>query len=181
MMCMLPALLATAFAPLEQRKVSISMASFWGMGLGNLKDYTFLYVGLPRADPLGLISNILLANAPQLLVSLFYIAYNTMLTTFLAQREFSRMHRSRRTLRVSEPVGDQRSSYPISLPFRYGLPLQVSSAAMNWLISQALFLARITALNPDGSVDRAHSFSTCGYSPMAAIIGASLGILAQID
>lgn len=169
--CMPPTILFMAFQPLRIRKISLSMASFWSMGLGNLQNYTFLYLGLPMADPVGLLSNIILANGPQVLVSLFYIVYNTMLTTFLVQREFSGMYRARKTLRVSEPVGEQRSSYPISLPFRYGVPLQASSAAMNWLISQALFLARITALNPDGSVDQAHSFSTCGYSPMAVIIG----------
>lgn len=173
MACILPTLLISSIVPLQRRKISVTMASFWSMGLGDLKDYTFIFVGLPTADPLGLICNILVANAPQVLVSLFYIAYNTMLTTFLMQREFSRMHQSPRTLRVSHPVGEQRSSYPISLPFRYGLPLQVSSAVVNWLISQSLFLARITALNPDGSVDRAHSFSTCGYSPMAVVIGKS--------
>lgn len=159
--------------PLVRRQISTSMASFWEMGLGNLEVYTFLYVGLPTSDPLGLISNIIVANSPQVLVSLFYITYNTMLTTFLVQREFSRMYRSHKALRVSEPVGEQRSTYPVSLPFMYGLPLQVTSAAMNWLISQALFLARITALHPDGSVDVANSFSTCGYSPMAVILGES--------
>lgn len=177
MMCIIPVLLVRTFVSLRHRKVSVSMASLWSIGVGNLTDYTFLYIGLPTADPFGLISNILIANGPQVLISLFYMTYNNMLTTFLVQREFSRMCRTRKTLRVSEPLGDQRSSYPISLPFRYGLPLQASSAAMNWLISQALFLARITALNPDGSVDRANSFSTCGYSSIAMIISESLRLL----
>jgi hypothetical protein len=77
---------------------------------------------------------------------------------------------NRKPLRVSEPVGIQRSSYFISLPWRYGIPLYGSSAVMHWLVSQSLFLARITALNPDGTLDNVNSFSTTGNSPIAVII-----------
>lgn len=170
MFILLPALLFASFGPLQHRGVPTTMASFWSMGLGNLEDYNFLYVGLPTGDPSGIIANILVANSPQVLISLFYLVYNSLLTTFLVQREFGQMHRDHRTLRVSDPEGEQRSSYPLSLPLRYGLPLQASSAVLNWFISQSLFLARITALHPDGSVDRAHTFSTCAYSPMAIIL-----------
>jgi len=90
-----------------------------------------------------------------------------MLSCFLVQREFSRMSNSRNLLRVSEPRGIQRSSYFISLPLRYGLPLYATSGLMHWLVSQSLFLARVTAFFPDGTVDQASSFSTCGYSPIA--------------
>lgn len=95
------------------------------------------------------------------------------MSTFLVQREFSHMYKAekRKPLRVSEPVGIQRSSYFISLPLRYGIPLTASSTLLHWLISQSLFLARITAMKPDGSTDLTNSFSTCGYSPMAIIIG----------
>ncbi len=84
-----------------------------------------LVVGLSRADPDGLIANVLIANCPQLILSILFIFYNAMLSTFLVQREFSLMYARRKTLRVSEPVGIQRSSYFISLPLRYGLPLYI--------------------------------------------------------
>lgn len=141
------------------------------MGLGELRDYTFIYMSYPRDDPWGLISNVILANVPQLLASTFYFLYNGILTMFLVQFEFSSMYKARKSLRVSEPVGNQRSSYPISLPFRYGIPLFISSGVMSWLVSQSLFLARITALHPDGTPDRANSFSTTGYSPIAIFFG----------
>ncbi|RYO83775.1 hypothetical protein DL763_007738 [Monosporascus cannonballus] len=63
-----------------------------------------------------------------------------------------------------------RSSYFISLPLRYGLPLYATSGFMYWLVSQSLFLARITAMFPDGTVDVRNSFSTCGASPIAVFI-----------
>jgi hypothetical protein len=140
------------------------------MGFGQLQPYTYLVIGLPRTDPAGLISNVLVANLPQLILSIIYIFYNSMLSTFLIQREFSLMYAKRKPLRVSDPVGIQRSSYFISLPLRYGVPLYLMSGIMHWLTSQSLFLARITALGPEGVTDTANSFSTCGYSPIAAFI-----------
>ncbi|KAK8115505.1 hypothetical protein PG984_012007 [Apiospora sp. TS-2023a] len=165
-------LLVISFTSLRHRKISISIPGFWDLGFGSLTPFTYLIIRLPRADPYGLIANVLLANLPQLLLSLTYICYNSTLSAFLVQREFALMHREdrRRTLRVSEPVGLQRSTYTISLPFRYGIPLYAASGVMHWLVSQSLFLARITALEDQhGTVNVRDSFSTCGYSPIAVL------------
>jgi len=164
-------LLFRGFVSLRQRRFSTSLASLWDLGFGSLTPYTYIVVGLPTEDPAGLVSNVLLANLPQLILSVLYIIYNVMLSAFLVQREFSRMGSVRKPLRVSEPIGIQRSSYFISLPLRYGIPLYMSSGVMHWLLSQSLFLARITAIAPDGRVDVEHSYSTCGYSPVAIFVG----------
>jgi len=163
-------LLAVSFPNLHHRKIDTSLASLWDAGFGQLQPYTYLVINLPRTDPEGLIANVLIANLPQFLLSIIYIFYNSMLSTFLVQYEFSLMYKKRKPLRVSEPVGLQRSSYFISLPLRYGIPLYLTSGIMHWLISQSLFLARITAVGPDGVYDAVNSFSTCGYSPVAIII-----------
>ncbi|KAH8205228.1 hypothetical protein TruAng_000640 [Truncatella angustata] len=165
-------LLGLARVSLRHRGIDVTIPGLWSLGFGALTPLTYLVLGLPREDPVGLISNVLLANLPQLLISIIYILYNAMLSTFLVQREFSLMHRSdrRKPLRVSEPTGIQRSSFFISLPLRYGVPLYATSGVMHWLISQSLFLARITAISPDGTDDNTYSFSTCGYSPIAIFI-----------
>ena len=163
-------LLVLGLFSLRHRRMSITMAGLWSLGFGALTPYMYLVIGLPRDDPAGLILNVMLANLPQLVLSFIYIIINAMLSTFLVQREFSRMCKVRKPLRVSEPLGIQRSSYFISLPLRYGIPLYASSGFLHWLISQSLFLARITALRPDGTVDARNSFSTCGASPIAVII-----------
>ncbi|KEY73995.1 hypothetical protein S7711_02589 [Stachybotrys chartarum IBT 7711] len=172
-------LLGLAIISLRHRDFHVGVVDLWHLGFGSLTPYTFLVLGLPRDDPAGLISNVLLANLPQLVLSILYILYNTMLSTFLVQREFSRMHlpKYRKPLRVSEPIGIQRSSYFISLPLRYGIPLYASSGFMHWLISQSLFLARITAIMADGTDDAENSFSTCGYSPIALFITIFAGLL----
>ncbi|KAH8671223.1 hypothetical protein BX600DRAFT_458587 [Xylariales sp. PMI_506] len=170
-------LLADAFPNLHHRNIDTSLSNLWSLGFGKLSPYTYLVIGLPRRDPEGLIANVLIANLPQLILSIIYIFYNSMLSTFLVQREFSLMYKKRKPLRVSEPIGIQRSSYFISLPLRYGIPLYVTSGMMHWLISQSLFLARITALTPEGGYDAVNSFSTCGYSPVAIIITLIVGFI----
>lgn len=166
-------ILGLGLRSLKLRKIPTSLSGLWKLGFGSLTPFTYLVIGLPREDPAGLISNVLLANLPQLILSILYIFINAMLSTFLVQREFSRMHVTRKPLRVSEPRGIQRSSFFISLPLRYGIPLYASSGLMHWLISQSLFLARIAAIKPDGTTDAKNSFSTCGASPIAVVISKS--------
>ncbi|TKW51309.1 hypothetical protein CTA1_13012 [Colletotrichum tanaceti] len=172
-------LLVISFTSLRHRRFGVGIPELWRLGFGALTPFTYLVINLPRRDPGGLIANVLLANLPQLVLSVLYILYNTMLSTFLVQREFGRMHdpERRKALRVSEPVGIQRSSYFISLPLRYGIPLYASSGLMHWLISQSLFLARIRAVSAEGADDEANSFSTCGYSPIATFTTILAGLV----
>lgn len=163
-------LLAISIPSLRHRRLSTTIKDLWNMGFGALTPYTYLVIGLPKRDPGGLILNVLLANLPQLILSVLYILLNSMLSTFMVQREFDQMDTKRKPLRVSEPTGIQRSSYFISLPLRYGVPFYVTSGLMHWLISQSLFLARVTAVLPDDVVDQDNSFSTTGYSPIAIFI-----------
>lgn len=162
-------------ASLKLRHYALTLSFFRSLGFGSVSELTYLNVQLPRGDPVGLIANVLVINSPQLLFSIMYTVCGTVMTTFLVQREFSLMYTRahRKALRVSEPVGIQRSSYFISLPLRYGVPLNVFSALFHWLISQSFFLARVTALLPDGTEDYRNSFSTLGYSPYAIIISES--------
>ncbi|KAI0475261.1 hypothetical protein GGR56DRAFT_645310 [Xylariaceae sp. FL0804] len=169
------ALLGASVPALRHRKIRTSIPDFWKMGFGELSQFTYLNAGLPREDPAGLVANVFLANLPQLVVSLLYIFYNSMISTFHVQREFSTMCSKRKTLRVSEPLGIQRSSYFISLPLKFGIPLYVSSGLVHWLLSQSLFLARITAVFPDNQVDNVNTFTTTGYSPIAIFITLLVG------
>ncbi|KND91974.1 hypothetical protein TOPH_03288 [Tolypocladium ophioglossoides CBS 100239] len=104
------ALLAASLDCLHHRNFQTTMADLASLGFGALTPYTYLVTGLPRNDPAGLISNVLVANLPQLLLSMLYMLFNAMLSTFLVQREFSLMHKAekRKPLRVSEPIGIQR-------------------------------------------------------------------------
>jgi hypothetical protein len=161
-------LLSASLPALVRRKIDTTISGLWAMGFGKIVEYNYMVWGLPAPDPWGLLLNVLLANTPQLALSVLYLYYNGVVTMFMVQREFGQMHAAskRRTLRVSEPVGIQRSSYMISLPLRYGLPMSAMSVVMHWLISESVFLARVSALTPEGIYDAMNSFSTCAYSPM---------------
>jgi hypothetical protein len=160
-------------ASLRYRKISSSIPALWNLGFGALTTETFLSIGLPKDDPVGLVTNVLVANSPQLIFSLLYTFSRAMLSCLLVQDEFSRMGSRRKPLRVTEPEGIQRSSYFISLPFRYGIPLNVSAGILHWSVSQSIFLARVTAFFPNGDVDYGSSFSTCSHSLIAMFISKS--------
>lgn len=58
-------------------------------------------------------------------------------------REWAQFASTRRTLRVSKPQGQQRSTYWLQLPYRYSVPLMGAMVLLHWLMSRGLFLASI--------------------------------------
>lgn len=66
----------------------------------------------------GVMPLVLLANAPQLVLSSLYILCNCLFTCMLAVAEYSDFATERKPLRVSWPKGNQRSTYWLSLPYR---------------------------------------------------------------
>ncbi|KAK2027464.1 hypothetical protein LX32DRAFT_694763 [Colletotrichum zoysiae] len=55
--------------------IDASLAGLWRLGFGALTEFTYLVIGMPRDDPAGLISNVILANTPQLILSVVYVFY----------------------------------------------------------------------------------------------------------
>ena len=129
---------------------------------------------------------ILLANLPQVILSFLYLTYNSLFTSMLLAKEWSGFAHQSRTLRVTCPVGKQRSTYWLQLPFLYGIPLLVMSGILHWLVSQSIFLVRIAVEDSFSSIVIAQYsdyrrgediVSTCGYSPIAIITVIPLGTL----
>lgn len=129
-------------------------------------------IGLPDR---GIIWMVLLANTPQLLVSIAYFMYNALLSCMLLAAEYDDYALQRKPLRVSWPKGSQRSTYYLSLPYRYSIPLQGASTVLHWLVSQSLYFVEIIPYDIHGvPVDEA-KIITCGYSPQATIFAMILG------
>ncbi|KAJ5210104.1 hypothetical protein N7491_009916 [Penicillium cf. griseofulvum] len=81
--------------------------------------------------------NAFIANAPQLIFSFLYFAFNSLLTTMALAAEWSGYAIHRKGLRVSNNAQlSQRSQYFLSIPYRYSMPLLAASATLHWLISQ---------------------------------------------
>lgn len=111
----------------------------------------------------------ILANLPQLALSLVYFMYNGLLTAMLTMAEWLSFARKRQALRVSRPRGSQRSTLYLQLPFHYAIPLLLTSGILHWLLSQSLFLVRIqiAGLSEYRLPDNNRLVSAVGWSPLA--------------
>ena len=158
------------------------MSHLWSLGYGGVSPETM--IDLYGKFWENLIPMILLANLPQVLLSFLYLTYNSLFTSMLLAEEWSGFAHQRKTLRVTCPVGKQRSTYWLQLPYLYGIPLLVMSGILHWLVSQSIFLVRVAVEDNFSSTttDIGHRLgeeivSTCGYSPIAIITVIPLGVL----
>jgi hypothetical protein len=159
---------------------STDRSDIYKLGLGAVDTRAIINWTLPTTGTAGLLSNVVVANIPQLLLSFFYLNYNGLMTVMSLGREWSGFGVRRNGLRVSTtPTGAQRSTYFLQLPYRYSLPIIVATATLHWLLSESIFLVFVEAiLFDDGeysSADRIWSRTvseyliTCGYSPSAML------------
>lgn len=144
-----------------------------------------LSLAVPSSGYAQPLSNILIANLPQVILSFLYMMYNGLYTCMLLGHEWSSYAHQRKPLRVTSPSGKQRSTRWLQLPYHYSIPLLVLSGFMHWLVSQSLFLARVAVhmdTHDSNSVPEQENvaFTTCGYSPIALIFAIGLGALMLI-
>ncbi|KAI0137809.1 hypothetical protein F4776DRAFT_670802 [Hypoxylon sp. NC0597] len=90
--------------------------------------------------PITFVSGVLLANSPQLLLSFCYLAYNNLFTRLQMAREWSHFSEGYHALRVTDPKGDQYSTYRLQLPYKYSIPLILISIFLHWLLSNTIYL-----------------------------------------
>jgi hypothetical protein len=151
------------------------------LGLGAVDPRTIIkHWNIPSNGVNGVISNVLVANMPQLIFSTIYFVYNSVVTAMTMSDEWSQLANQRKGLRVSSnPQGDQRSTYFLQLPYRYSLPLLFMSGLMHWLISQSLFIINLEASSnlPDDYYSPPWSSMSCGYSPLAMILVLVVGVV----
>lgn len=137
----------------------------------------------------GLVVNILLANLPQIILSFIYLTYNAAFTAICITNEYGGFSKVRKPLRVSNPHGNQRSTFYLNLPYRYAVPIISLSGVLHWFISQSLFLVKINIYDPQNthlpdetlSLVPEASIAVCGFSvlPMIAtlVLGGSMVII----
>ena len=113
---------------------------------------------------------VLIANSPQLLLTVLYFLYNSLFTSMFAALEWSRFALQRKGLRVSSPRGSQRSTYWLQLPWICSLPLAISAAVLHWLLSQSIFLVKIEVFDPYHNFVPDGGILTCGFSLYALFI-----------
>jgi len=130
---------------------------------GTESDTTFREASPSLQDTL---LNAWLANAAQLVLSFCYLAINSECTAMAGAAEWNSFASSRKGLRVTRPVGQQRDTYFLQLPYRWSLPLTIISGGLHWLLSQSIFLVRIDTYDRKGKlVEGESSKSACGFAP----------------
>ena len=111
----------------------------------------------------------LIANSPQIMLSLLYFAYNSLLTAMLMGYEWRSYAFEMKGLRVSRrPSGFQRSTCFLQLLHRFETPLVVVSGTLHWLVSQSIFVGAIDNYSSHDGLGVAAT-KTCGYSPVALL------------
>ncbi|KAJ9298484.1 hypothetical protein DTO271G3_3451 [Paecilomyces variotii] len=170
-------LLAEGIIGVEEYGSSSALPALWKLGFGSATSETIVTAFSPATGGSFFIGMVLVANLPQLLVSTAYFLYNGLLTNMLLAAEYDDYAISRKPLRVSWPKGQQRSTYYLSLPYRYSIPLLTVSAILHWLVSESFFYVEILPSNMHGKLMSDDRIVTCGYSPIAIIFVIGLGCL----
>ncbi|KAL4930908.1 uncharacterized protein BDV17DRAFT_280507 [Aspergillus undulatus] len=163
------------FASIAYRK-TWGAGSIWESGLGEPSTATVLqglYADFEGPLWATVLKIILLANTPQLIVSFAYYFYNSLLTSMLLAHEYSSYATEKRPLRVSWPSGAQRSTYYLSIPYKYGMTLLVISALLHWLVSQSFFYVEHILFETNGYIRWINV--SCGFSPAAIVPAMILG------
>ena len=156
---------------------SWSVSELWSLGFGDVNSKTLINLNHGSlSDSTSLFLTGLVVNLPQILLSFLHFSYNGLFTCMLLVEEWGAYARKRRFLRVTSPSGGQRSTYRLQLPYRYGIPLLIGSGTLHWLISQSIFLVRVSVLDSTGTEIPNVSISTCGYSPIAIIFVIFFGL-----
>ncbi|KAF4458711.1 hypothetical protein FALBO_14546 [Fusarium albosuccineum] len=117
-------------------------------------------VGVEGLQSMSLIGLTMLSNTPQLALSICYMASNGLLTRMLTEFEWSRYSTDFRTLRVTVPKGQQRSTYRLQLPYRWSIPLLTVSGVLHWIYSNCLYVNYAAEWPYQGTADRGLQYST---------------------
>lgn len=161
--------------------LSRNIAYLWRMGFGAVTSESMASLSVPGSNgSSGILLIVLIANAPQALLSFLFLTYNGLFTCMLLAEEWSGYAHKRKSLRVTVPVGNQRSTYRLQLPYKYGIPLLILSGTLHWLVSQSLFLARVSGFSSSGVEDPEQTISTIGYSNIAIITVIIIGVIVVI-
>lgn len=173
----------------NQRLGSKSIPHLWNLGYGAitlstiLRPETWMFEQMSRLGD-RFLPMIVLTNLPQALLSFIYLTYNALFTCMLLGEEWTKFAYERKTLRVTCPVGKQRSTFWLQLPYSYGVPLLIMSMVLHWLVSLSFFVVRITVRDPSDLTQHpsirntnGKEVLTCSWSPIAIITAMILGAI----
>ncbi|KAE8155330.1 hypothetical protein BDV25DRAFT_135078 [Aspergillus avenaceus] len=167
-------LLAYGLHLLQNAGYSTKPSALWNLGWGSLNDKNQASLGL-NSNTQSSVPTMLVANTPQLILTIAYFFYNRVLTNMLLAAEYDSYAQKRKTLRVSWPKAPQRSTFYLTLPYRYSIPFTIASIALHWLVSQSLFYVLIKTYTLGATAEQGQiHLSLCAWSPVAVIFALAL-------
>jgi hypothetical protein len=152
-------------------------------GIGKVHGQTLIggpFVSRTNLRGIDHVVHVLFANMFQVLISFEYLFYNNILTCQLVSDEFLRFLTERKALRVSSPSNAmQRSSYFLSLPWKYAGPQMLAFVVLHWLVSQSVFTVQTSCYGPGPSGQRIPSAdaSRVGFSVLGILLTTLLGVV----
>ena len=175
-------LLGGAVTFLKLYRISSSIPAMFRAGLGKTQPYELIDVAFVRgvASSSRVFRNVLFANSFQLMVSFVYLFFNNVLTCQLVADELIRFLTEKKPLRVSSPENQlQRSSYFLSLPWKYAIPQMLGFALLHWLVSQSVFIVQTNGYGPGPDGQRIPSLdaSRVGYSAIGVLLSTLMGVV----
>ncbi|KAF4984839.1 hypothetical protein FDECE_17006, partial [Fusarium decemcellulare] len=169
---------------------------FLGLGIDSMKDNNSIApfsIGFGDVDAAAFITNwavsnyknredrilaaVIVANLPQMIFSVITFSLNSLITIIYAAREWDSFSRQRKTLRVSEPKGGQRSTYFLQLPYRISVPFNITTGVISWLLSNSIFPIVISQYSSSGELMEDVQSTTCGFSPWPMVVAIVVGIV----
>ncbi|OIW32319.1 hypothetical protein CONLIGDRAFT_642048 [Coniochaeta ligniaria NRRL 30616] len=120
----------------------------------------------------------IVANTPQLILSICYLAYNGLFTRMLSEFEWASFSVRYASLRVTHKKGQQRSTYRLQLPYRWSIPLLGISILLHWLYSNCIYVGIYEgyAWNQPLSPSSSLSIKSLQYSTVTIVISLCVSI-----
>ena len=152
----------------------LGLHDWWHRGFSNLTGSPLLLNSKHTA-----LEYLIIANTPQLVITVTYFWFNNVMTTMLASAEYDSYGVSKKPLRVTWPAkakdNKQKSTYWLSVPYKYGIPLLVVSTILQWLISQSIFYLELNNSNWRGQLtDQTQEIL---YNPLATLWALIVGCI----
>ena len=148
------ALLVATIMHLKGQRLPTDLPWIFSQGVGRAQSHSLVGGFLAASGAVSRawrFGHILFANSFQVLVSFLYLFYNNILTRQVVADEFIRFldkNEGKKPLRVSSPTNSvQRSSYFLSLPWKYAVPQMIAFMLLHWLVSQSIFVVLTSAWN----------------------------------
>ncbi|KAI0103195.1 hypothetical protein GGR51DRAFT_573390 [Nemania sp. FL0031] len=127
--------------------VAIDISGLWKQGLGKVNGFALIQGPWHHGYTFNEFTRqVLLTNGLQILLSFVYLLFNNIVTRQLVADEWTRLlsTEEKKPLRVSAPRSFQRSTYTLSIPFKYSIPMVILFTLSHWLVSQAIFIVQTT-------------------------------------